>query len=191
MTEWIANLDQIVTGALQPLAQQGWSASLVVWMQNPWTWTPVFGFLAVLLLQHQQGKEWFSVLFGVAALVIAFQFSTWMSGHIQRLAPFVAAQSTFDLEALVKRGQHPFSMPDWGIALTVACFAYTVILMRKVLSPALKWTFLLMPLLMVIARIATGQCYFSDALTGWTVGLAAAFLLSRFPENYDLLFSPE
>jgi membrane-associated phospholipid phosphatase len=191
MFEAIHQFDVSVQQSLSPLTHGGIFSNVFTWLQNPWAWAPFFCFLGLLVLQLQPGKQWFSVLFGVASLVIAFQLSTWISNQLGRQAPFAAMSGIEDMSIHLKRGEHPLSFPDWAVALTVACIAYTVILLRKQISKPWKIALLVLPLFMVIARIAGGQCYLTDALAAYGVGAFSAFLLSRFPEHYEFLFEKE
>lgn len=173
----------------QGFAGDFWDGVLV-YVGSLYFWTPLIVFLMVLLYRASERGRALNVLYGLGAIVLAYQSGYLLSYVFHQPAPYVVEHLLHNVQLPAFRNSYAFSFPDWPTAALTAVVAFTRFRVRFSGGYFPKGMMVAV-LLMAFCRVHAGYAYPYDVIGGWVLGQCVAFILRLFSRNLDLILSPE
>jgi membrane-associated phospholipid phosphatase len=163
---------------------------VLVYVASLYFWTPLIIFLLVLLYNASERGRALNVLYGLGAIVLAYQSGYLLSYIFHQPAPYVVEHLVHNIQLPAFRNSYAFSFPDWPTAALTAVIAFTRFRVRFS-GGFFPKGMMVAVLVLGFCRIQAGYAYPYDILGGWVLGQAVAFILRLFSRNLDLILSPE
>lgn len=159
------------------------------YVANLYFWMPLIVFLMVLLYNSSARGRWLNLLYGLGAIVLAYQSGFLLSMLFHQPAPYVVEHLAHNQQLPGFQNYIAYSFPDWPTAAIVALIAFTRFRVRANggFFPAGMMGFVL---ILGFCRVFAGNAYPYDVLGGWALGHGVAFILRLFSRNLDLVMHP-
>ena len=159
------------------------------YVANLYFWMPLIVFLMVLLYHSSTRGRWLNFLYGLGAIVLAYQSGFLLSLLFHQPAPYVVEHLAHNQQLPGFQKFITYSFPDWPTAAMVALILFTRFRVRASggFFPSGMMGFVL---ILGFCRVFAGNAYPYDVLGGWALGHGVAFILRLFSRNLDLVMHP-
>jgi membrane-associated phospholipid phosphatase len=163
--------------------------SILVYLGNLYFWTPLIVFLMVLLVNATARGSAMNVLYGLAAIVLAYQSGFLLSYFFGQPAPYVVEHLAYNVQLPGFQNVYAFSFPDWATAALTALIVFTRFRVRSAGGYFPRFMMLAVVVL-GFCRVHAGNAYPYDVLGGYMLGQGVALILRLFARNLDLILYP-